>query len=304
MMRRTLSISLLLASPLLACGDKGEDSPPGAETDADTDTDTDTDTDSDTDADADTDTDTDTDVPTEDCGDGLDNDGDGLVDCEDSDCLDACGEDCGDGLDNDEDGLADCADDECVGDAACTPTTGTYDLSMVTTFQKFPGYNYALYLGWGPGALEEAGQGALLSAYGTTTLFGLRQDGSGSFACTGDFYVTSYGALTVGDQGAYYLGGADGTVDYVFAVVPNEADGSLTWGSGGCPVTVPPLGEWGFYTGKHYFARRDGGGEGAWARQYSAGVSSTFYYYTDLSFIGLLYLQSLEPVTWSADYTF
>ena len=33
-------------------------------------------------------------------------------------------------------------------------------------------------------------------------------------------------------------------------------------------------------------------------------MSSAFYYYTDLSIIGLLYLEQAAPVTWSGDYEF
>ena len=253
--------ALLLTLLLTACGDKEDDTAPETEADADTDADTDTDTD----------TDADTDTTAEDCGDGKDNDGDGLIDCEDDDCLDQCTEDCGDGKDNDGDGFIDCEDDECLGEEGCELTSGRYDLTLTTTFQKFPGYNYAVYFGWGE-VEDQFGQDAILSGYADVVVQGQHQEaGGGTFTCEGNIYLLSYGSGALGDQGAAYVGGSDGTVDYRFAIAPYTGAGGLTWSSEGCPLSALPPTYWGFYASKHYFARSDDDGATGWTRQYTAG---------------------------------
>ena len=60
--------------------------------------------------------------------------------------------------------------------------------------------------------------------------------------------------------------------------------------------------EGGVYAGTNQFARSVDGV--TWATQYTAAVSSTFYYYTDFTVLGLLYIRQEAPVVWSGTYTF
>jgi len=242
-----------------------------------------------------TDTDTDTTPTAEDCGDGIDNDDNGLVDCEDTACLDACVEDCGDGVDNDLDGATDCDDDECTGASECPVT---YTMSMETVFTEFPDYNYAIYASWGGDLSARYGQGAIVAAHGYTVITATA-DGAAGFSCTGDLYLSSYGSGVLGDQGMSYVGGGDGVVDYRFSASFQPGDG-LTWRKD-CPIASIPIAYWGFYADPqgNSIARSEDGV--VWSEQYSAAVTSAFYY-TETTIHGFRYLSQAAPVTWTAAY--